>query len=52
MVNKEVLAQFIYIYLPNQLKNRLPRKNWKCITLAVNIEEAGWVKANILLTNC
>ena len=42
----------LYIILPNQLKNCLPRKNWKFYTLAMYIEKRGWVKAKILLINC
>ena len=52
MINKELLTQFIYINLPNQLKKCLPGKNWKFITLVVYIEEKEWVKIKILLTNC
>ena len=34
------------------MNNCLPRKNCKVITLAIYIEERGWVKVKILLTNC
>ena len=33
MINKEELAQFIYINVPNQLKKLFTMKNWKFITL-------------------
>ena len=46
MVNKEVLAQFIY-NLHNQLKNCLSRKIWKNY-YSVYIEEKGEVNAQIL----
>ena len=52
MINKEVLARYIYINLSIQLKNCLPWKDGKFITIAMNVEERGWVKAKILLTNC
>ena len=48
MINKKVL---VYINVSNQLKNCLPWINWKCLTLAMCIEERGWVRAKILLTN-
>ena len=51
MINKEVLAQFIYKPVVNW-KIVYHEKNWKFITLAMYIEERGWVKAKILLTNC
>ena len=34
------------------MKNCLPWKNWKFITLAMYVKERGWVKAKILLANC
>ena len=51
MINKEVLAQFIYkpIYSIEKLFNI---KKWKFIILTIYIEERGWVKAKIRLTNC
>ena len=44
MINKEVLAQFIY-KPTNQLKNCLPWKIWYFITLGMYIEEKGWLEA-------
>ena len=52
MINKELLAQYIYINISNQLKDCLPWKDGKFITTAMYIEEIGWVKAKTLLTNC
>ena len=50
MINKEVLAQFVY--KPTQpTKNILPWKNWKFITLVIYIEERRKLKAKVLLTN-
>ena len=51
MTNKEVLAQ--YIFNPVESTEKLfTIKKRKFIILAMYIEEIGWVKAKILLSNC
>ena len=47
MINKEPLAQFIY-KPTSSTEKILPWKHWEFITLAMYIEERGWVKAKII----
>ena len=49
MINKEVLAQFIYNLPHNQLESCLSRKIWKNY-YCMYIEERGWGNTQILLT--
>ena len=49
MINKEVLAQFIYNLPHNQLESFLSRKIWKNY-YCMYIEERGWRNTQILLT--
>ena len=52
MKNKEVLAQFIYINLPNQLKNCLALKNWKFINLALKNSPFAFLSLYVMAERC
>ena len=51
MIHKEVLAKFLFKNLANQPKSCLPSKRLYPNEIAMYIEQRGWVKAKIFLTN-